>query len=208
MGAVKEMIMGLGEINRVMADPVAVAGWERATGTTVTVAEATVEVRGKPVTVPTISATEARRLLADKRLSAGQRDDLLTLVEAAGIDPHPGCCPICGDDNVTFAVRASFSPFKRLTIINNDEPEGPCYLAGAYCEECEMAVLATPPEWTTELQYDAMASNVGHELRDALVALHRAAVDAGLTGPAVEAAAKALSGIGFDVARGKFRHQA
>lgn len=206
MGAVKEMVMGLGEVGRVMADPVAVAAWERATDTKVEVSEATVDVRGKPVTVPTITAAEARRLLADKKLSTAQADDLRFLMEVAGIDPNPGHCPRCGSDNVTFMVDATFV-CGRFHVVNADEPEGPTVHGNAFCEECADVCDATFPEWTLPMRDDALAAYAAADLRVALAALHKAAVAAGLSDPAVDAAAAQLSGIGFDVARGKMRYQ-
>jgi hypothetical protein len=206
MGAVKEMIMGLGEVGRVMADPVAVAAWERATGTTVEVADATVDVRGEPVTVPTITAAEARRLLADKRLPEPERDDLRFSMEVAGIDPNPGCCPRCGSDNVTFMVDASFV-CGRFHVVNADEPEGPTVHGNAFCEECADVCDATFPDWTLSMRDDALAAYASPVLREALIQLHRAAVSAGLSAPAVDLAAATLRSVGFDVARGKMTYQ-
>lgn len=206
MGAMKEMVMELGELGRVMADPVAVAAWERATGSPVTVEQTTIEVRGRSITGPTISAAEARRLLADTRLPEPERDDLRCFMEAAGIDPNPGCCPRCGSDNVTFLVEATFL-HGRLTVVNADEPEGPNVHGNARCEECGDVCDATFPEWTLSMRDDALAAYAAPVLREALIQLHRAAVSAGLSAPAVDLAAAALRGFGFDAARGKMTYQ-
>lgn len=147
---------------------------------------------------PTISMATARRLIA-----VGAADQEITqFVECFGgmCPAAPGCCPICGGDSVTFLVEASFWD-GRLSIQNAGEPEGPTYRGVARCEDCETAVDATPPEWTRAMRDDAETAYAAPKLRDALAALHRAATEAGVTGPAVGAAAATLRSIGCEVAR-------
>jgi hypothetical protein len=127
-------------------------------------------------------------------------------MEAGGIDPNPGHCPRCGSDNVTFLVEGSFV-CGRFHVANADEPEGPTVHGNAFCEECADVCDATFPEWTYAMRDDALAAYAAPVLREALIQLHRAAVSAGLSAPAVDLAAATLRGIGFDVARGKMAYQ-
>ena len=92
-------------------------------------------------------------------------------------------------------------------VVNADEPEGPTVHGNAYCEECADVCDATFPDWTYAMRDDALAAYASPVLREALIQLHRAAVSAGLSAPAVDLAGAALRGIGFDVARGKMTYQ-
>lgn len=206
MGAVKEMMMDAGQQGFVVTEAADVARWAAATGSPVQTKAITVEVRGRKVECLGLPAAEARRLWKDERLADEDRDAIYWGMAVGGIDPTPGCCPTCGGDNVTFLVDANFWD-GRLTVVNADEPEGPNYRHGAFCEDCEMAVDATPPEWTYAMRDDALAAYAAPKLRDALIALHRAATEANVTAPAVDAAAATLRGIGYEFGRGKMYYQ-
>lgn len=159
---------------------------------------------GKTHSEECITIESARRLVAEGIAN----DEIKDFMEHFGwlAPATPGHCPRCGTDNVTFGARVTFM-FGHLVVMNADEPEGPSYFRGAYCEECAVEVDAAPPEWTYAMRDDALAAGAAPGLRDALVALHGAAVAAGLSDPAVDAAAATLRSIGFDVARGKMAYQ-
>lgn len=151
-----------------------------------------------------ITIESARRLVSEGLAN----DEIKDFMEHFGwLEPAtPGHCPRCGTDNVTFGARVTCM-FGHLVVVNADEPEGPAYFRGAYCEECAVAVDADPPKWTHAMRDDALAAGATPGLREALIQLHRAAVSAGLSAPAVDLAAATLRGIGFDVARGKMAYQ-
>ena len=151
-----------------------------------------------------IDIESARRLVAEGIAN----DEIKNFMEHFGwlAPATPGHCPRCGSDNVTFMVAATFF-HGRLTVVNADEPEGPTVHGNAHCEECGDVCDATFPEWTYAMRDDALAAYASPVLREALIQLHRAAVSAGLSAPAVDLAAAALRGIGYEVARGRMYYQ-
>jgi hypothetical protein len=192
MGAVKEMIGELGAAGFVPVDAAMLTRWQRATGTKIKTERVTVEVRGRTVAERGLPAAEARRLAADARLAPEDREHLAWIMRVAGVTAA-GCCPRCGSDNVTWAVEATMMD-GRLVVRDADEPEGPAFPAVARCEECDEMVPVAAPVWTAKHRHDALAAFNGPRLRNALAALHRAAVEAGVSGQAVEEAARRLRG--------------
>lgn len=192
MGAVKEMIGEVGAAGCVPVDATMLARWRKATGTTIKTRMVTVEVRGMTHKERSLPADEARRLAADERLDAADRDHLLWIMEVAGVT-RAGCCPRCGGDSITYTVEAQMVD-RRIVVNNADEPEGPTFQRSARCEDCDSVVRVVPPSWTRAHRHDALAAFNGPALRDALAALHRAAVEAGVSGHAVEQAARRLRG--------------
>jgi hypothetical protein len=192
MGAVKEMIGELGAAGFVPVDAAMLTRWQRATGTKIKTERVTVEVRGRTVAERGLPAAEARRLAADERLDASDREHLAWIMRVAGVS-QAGCCPRCGSDNVTYAVEVQMID-GRAVVCNADEPEGPAFPAVARCEECDEMVPVAAPVWTAKHRHDALAAFNGPRLRNALAALHRAAVEAGVSGQAVEEAARRLRG--------------
>lgn len=203
MGAVKAMMMDLGAIGHLPVSSDEVAAWATATGGR-TVATRTLPVEGhdgQTVMVLTIAAAEARRLAGDSRLDEETRGNLVWRMEVGGIDPHPGHCPICGGDNVTFTAEVQIDKSGRLVVVNADEPDGPNVARTAHCEDCDRTVPVTFPDWGREHQRMAIEQYHARETTAALSALYRQAIRAGLTGPAVEEAAARLAAAGWHVPR-------
>ena len=192
MGAMKELIGEVGAAGCVPVDAEMLTRWRKATGSKITTKRVTVEVRGMEVVQRSLPADEARRLATDERLDAADRDHLRWIMEVAGVT-RAGCCPRCGGDSITYMVEASMID-RRLVVNNADEPEGPEFPRAARCEDCDSVVRVVPPAWTRAHRHDALAAFNGPALRDALAALHRAAVEAGVGGAVVEQAARRLRG--------------
>lgn len=192
MGAVKELMMDMGAKGVVPVDAAMLRRLRKVAGPVRTVA-VEVEVRGARGRERGIPADEARRLAADERLDATDRESLRWSMEVCGVAPA-GCCPRCGGDSITYMVDASFIG-GHLTIDNADEPEGPMFRPISRCEDCDRTVPAAAPAWTQKHRHDALAAFCGPRLRDALAALYRAAVEAGVSGEAVDEAARRLRGV-------------
>lgn len=194
MGAVKEMIGEMGAAGCVPVDAKMLRRWRAATGAEITTTTVTVDVRGQSVTECGIPATEAFRLAADGRLAESDRRELRWLMEVAGLTPA-GCCPRCGETNVTYKVEAQVLSDGRLVVHDADEPEGPAASIVGRCEECGyIGTGIKMPTWTPAHRHAALAAFNGPALRDALAVLYRAAVEAGASGHAVEQAARRLRG--------------
>jgi hypothetical protein len=195
MGCVKELIGELGARGYVAVDAADLRRWRKVTGEPLRTVSVRVEVRGSAAVERCLPAETVRRLADDPRLESGDRGQLRWLMRVAGIrpNPRPGCCPECGDDNVSFRVEAQLIG-NRLVVNNADEPEGPTFEPLARCEECGATVEVEFPAWTPQHRHDALAAYNGPALRDALAALHRLAVEAGVTGVAVGLAAERLRG--------------
>lgn len=192
MGAVKEMIGEVGSRGCIPVDAAQVRKWSKQTGTKIVTELVTVEVRGRTVTERGLPADAACRLAEDARLDAADREWLVWMLEVAGL-PLAGHCPRCGRNDLTYTVEAQMID-GRLVVLNADEPEGPTFQPVARCEDCDATVPVVPPVWTARHRHDALAAFNGPGLRDALANLHRAAVEAGVSGGAVERAATMLRG--------------
>lgn len=194
MGAVKEMMMEMGNAGAIPADAAMLRRMRKAAGPVRTVA-VEVEVRGQRHRERGIPAEEARRLAADERVAAADRESLRWSMEVCGITPA-GCCPKCGETNVTYMVPAQVWADGRLVVHGADEPEGPQPGPVAECEDCGYRGNGiTLPAWTQANRHAALAAFNGPALRNALATLYRAAVEAGVSGPAVEEAARRLRGV-------------
>lgn len=191
MGAVKELMMEMGNAGTIPADAAMLRRLRKVAGPVKTVA-VTVEVRGQRHRERGIPADEARRLAADERIDAADRESIRWSMEVCGITPA-GCCPRCGGDEITYTVEACLMD-GRLVIHDADEPEGPAFRPMARCEDCDCTVPVAAPAWTPRHRHAALAAFNGPGLRDALAALYRAAVEAGVSGAAVEQAARRLRG--------------
>lgn len=191
MGAVKELMMEMGNAGTIPADAAMLRRLRKVAGPVRTVA-VDGEVRGQRFRERGIPADEARRLAADERIDAADRESIRWSMEVCGITPA-GFCPKCGGDCITHLVDAEMID-GRLVVSNADEPEGPMFRPVARCEDCDALVTVRPPAWTAKHRHDALAAFNGPGLRDALAALHRAAVEAGVNGAAVEQAARRLRG--------------
>lgn len=191
MGAVKELMMEMGAAGTIPADAAMLRRLRKAAGPVRTVAVVG-EVRGQRFRERGIPADEARRLAADERVAAADRESIRWSMEVCGITPA-GCCPRCGGSDVVYTVEASFVD-GRLAVHDADEPEGPAFRPMAKCEDCDCTVPVAAPAWTMRHRHDALAAFNGPRLRDALAALYRVAVEGGVEGGVVSAAARLLRG--------------
>lgn len=191
MGAVKELMGEMGAKGVVPIDAAMLRRMRKLAGPIKTVT-VEVKVRGQKGRERGLPADEARRLAEDGRLLPSDRDSLEWSMRVCGV-ARVNRCPDCGGDSITYLVEACMIDGK-LVVNNADEPEGPTFRPLSRCEDCEAIVPVVPPAWTRRHRHDALAAFNGPGLRDALAALHRAAVEAGVSGEAVEQAARRLRG--------------